>query len=94
MGKAAQYRIPGLVQLEYGEAGILCFSMSPGFVKTAVIREMPIFKEAGGDISPSIPGSVVAWLATSDEAAQYVCQPLEAAELAQKHHLVDPQAAT
>jgi hypothetical protein len=87
MVKAAQHRIPGLVRAEYGGQGILCFSLSPGFVKTPVIRELPVFRDSTADIPPTVPASVIAWLASSDEAGRFNCQLVEALEFAKAHGL-------
>jgi NAD(P)-dependent dehydrogenase (short-subunit alcohol dehydrogenase family) len=71
MAKAAQYRIAGLVRVEYPDSGILCFTLSPGFVKTPVIAKMPIFETVEGGNPASVPGSVIAWLASSPDAERY-----------------------
>ena len=88
MVKAAQYRIPGLVRVEYPNQNILCFSMNPGFVKTPVIAKMPIFESAEGGIPPSLPGTVIVWLATSDEAEKYCTHPIDAVPFAKEHNIV------
>jgi NAD(P)-dependent dehydrogenase (short-subunit alcohol dehydrogenase family) len=87
MAKAAQYRIAGLVRVEYPNSGIFCFSLCPGFVKTPVIRNLPVFETADGGLPASVPGSVIAWLACSDEAGQYSSQFIRAPEFAQEHGL-------
>jgi NAD(P)-dependent dehydrogenase (short-subunit alcohol dehydrogenase family) len=90
MVKAAQYRMPGLIRVEYPDSNILSFSLNPGFIKTPVIRELPFFREAGNDLPPSVPGQVIAWLATADaaDAEKYVCTYIDAPALARELNLV------
>lgn len=90
MVKAAQYRMPGLIRVEYPNSDILGFSLNPGFIKTPVIRELPIFSEAGNDLPPTVPGRVIAWLATAESAdvEKYVCTYIDAPELAAELDLV------
>jgi NAD(P)-dependent dehydrogenase (short-subunit alcohol dehydrogenase family) len=69
MAKAAVQRIAGAVVAETGSHGVMCFSLDPGFVKTAVVGQMPFYKDAGGDTSEQVPALVIAWLASSPDAA-------------------------
>jgi NAD(P)-dependent dehydrogenase (short-subunit alcohol dehydrogenase family) len=90
MVKAAQYRIPGLVRVEYPDRNIISFSLNPGFIKTPVIRELPVFREAGNDLPPSVPGKVIAWLASADAAdvKPYECTYIQAPDLAVEQGLI------
>ena len=85
MVKAGQHRIAGSVRAEYPGEEILCFSVNPGFVKTPVIKELPYYRTAGGDISATVPASVIGWLATSDDARQFNAQYLDAPAFARQH---------
>jgi NAD(P)-dependent dehydrogenase (short-subunit alcohol dehydrogenase family) len=89
MAKAAQYRIAGLVRAEYPDSGITCFSLSPGFVKTPVISKLPVFEAADGGIAPSVPGRVIAWLASSGEAEQYSREFIDVPGFAIEHDLAE-----
>jgi len=69
MSKAAFHRIAGILQVEYGGRGIEAFNVSPGFIATErMAADMAEFGFAGGE-PPEVVGQVVAWLATSAEAA-------------------------
>jgi NAD(P)-dependent dehydrogenase (short-subunit alcohol dehydrogenase family) len=89
MAKAAQYRIAGLVRVEYPDSGIFCFSLCPGFVKTPVIGRLPVFETFDGGNPANVPGSVIAWLASSEQAPQYSNQFIVAPEFAKEHDLAD-----
>ena len=64
----------GILAVEHGPDGVLCFNVEPGMVLT---EKMELNQRALGLESkypvapPSVPASVVAWLATSDEAAAH-----------------------
>ncbi len=72
--KAAFHRTAGILAVEHGDDGILCFNVEPGMVLT---EKMAINQRALGlehkypVAPPSVPASVVAWLATSPEAADH-----------------------
>lgn len=59
-----------MIAMELGEKGILAFNVNPGFVVTekneARIAALGMGIHVGA--RPSVPGSVIAWLATSPEA--------------------------
>jgi hypothetical protein len=56
-------------------------------VKTPVISKLPVFETADGGIPPSVPGKVIAWLASSDEAEQYSRQFNDVPKFAIEHDL-------
>jgi NAD(P)-dependent dehydrogenase (short-subunit alcohol dehydrogenase family) len=89
MVKAGQHRIAGSIKAEYPGSGILCFSVNPGFVKTPVIRELPVFRTAEGGISATVPAAVIGWLATSDDAERFNCQLVDAPDFARAHLAVE-----
>ncbi len=72
--KAAFHRTAGILAVEHGTDGILCFNVEPGMVLT---EKMELNQKALGlehkypVAPPSVPASVVAWLATSPEAADH-----------------------
>jgi NAD(P)-dependent dehydrogenase (short-subunit alcohol dehydrogenase family) len=87
MAKAAQIRIAGLIRVEYPDKNIYCFTLSPGFVKTPVIAKMPVFEDSEEGNPPSLPGSVIAWLASSPEAPKYAWEFLKAPDFAAAHDI-------
>ena len=89
MAKAAQIRIAGAVRAEHQASRILCFSLNPGFVKTPVIREMPVFRSLERGLPASTPGAVIAWLATSDEAERYDRQMVDVPTFLEEHPLFE-----
>lgn len=83
--KAGQLRFAGSIKAEYPGTGVLCFTLNPGFVKTPVIKEFPFFSEANNNVAPSLPGQVIAWLATSDKAEQFNAHYVDAPTFAREH---------
>ncbi|MBW8825241.1 MAG: SDR family oxidoreductase [Acidobacteria bacterium] len=84
MSKAALRRISGVVAVEAGAQGVRCFSVDPGFVKTAVVGALPGFDKLDG-FPVDVPAAVIAWLATSPEAAALNGQMIAAQTFAQEH---------
>jgi NAD(P)-dependent dehydrogenase (short-subunit alcohol dehydrogenase family) len=72
MSKAAFHRLAGILAVELGDRGIRCFNLEPGYVIT---ERMEVNARALGlegrypGAPPSVPGAVIAWLATSPDAA-------------------------
>jgi NAD(P)-dependent dehydrogenase (short-subunit alcohol dehydrogenase family) len=87
MHKAAMNRIAGVVAVEAAGSGVLCFGLNPGFVKTAVVGALPGFDTIEGT-PEEVPAEVVAWLATSPDAAAYNGQGVDALEVARDHGLL------
>ncbi len=72
MSKGAFHRLAGFLSVELGDRGILAYNVEPGFVVTEAMEVNA--KEHGLEghyvgAPPSVPGAVVAWLA-SDPAAR------------------------
>lgn len=71
LAKGGLHRLVPMIALELGEKGILAFNVNPGFVVTekneARIAALGMGIHVGA--RPSVPGSVIAWLASSPEAA-------------------------
>jgi NAD(P)-dependent dehydrogenase (short-subunit alcohol dehydrogenase family) len=87
MTKGGLQRMAGVVKAESGDSNILCYSLDPGFVKTAVVGNMPLFADAAGDHPPEVPAAVIQWLASSDEAKALNGQTLIATELIRDRNL-------
>jgi NAD(P)-dependent dehydrogenase (short-subunit alcohol dehydrogenase family) len=85
MAKAAQMRIAGLIRVEYPDQNIYCFTLCPGWVKTEVIGHMPVFEDVDEGNGPEMPGSVIAWLASSPDAPAYAWQFFRAPDFAAEH---------
>lgn len=73
MSKAAFHRLAGVLAVELGGRGIRSYNLEPGFVIT---ERMEVNARALGlegrypGAPPSVPAAVIAWLATSPEAAE------------------------
>jgi NAD(P)-dependent dehydrogenase (short-subunit alcohol dehydrogenase family) len=71
MSKGALHRAAGILAVELGGQGISAFNLDPGFVVTE--RMAIVQKEHGLEsyqgAPPSVPGAVVAWLATEARGA-------------------------
>jgi NAD(P)-dependent dehydrogenase (short-subunit alcohol dehydrogenase family) len=73
MSKGAFHRLAGIIAVEYRDRGIVIVNVEPGYVVT---ERMEINAEALGldgvypGAPPSVPASVVAWLASDPEAAE------------------------
>jgi NAD(P)-dependent dehydrogenase (short-subunit alcohol dehydrogenase family) len=87
MVKAAQMRIAGLIRVEYPKQNIYCFSVCPGWVKTEVLGKMPVFENAPEGNPPEVPGSVIAWLASSPDAPQYAWDFFRLPEFGAEHNI-------
>ena len=71
MSKGALHRVAGILSVELGGRGICAFNPDPGFVVTE--RMAMVQQEHGLQVyrgaPPSVPGAVVAWLATEATGA-------------------------
>jgi NAD(P)-dependent dehydrogenase (short-subunit alcohol dehydrogenase family) len=73
MSKGAFHRLAGIIAVEYRDRGIVMVNVEPGYVVT---ERMEANAEALGlegvypGAPPSVPASVVAWLASAPEAAE------------------------
>jgi NAD(P)-dependent dehydrogenase (short-subunit alcohol dehydrogenase family) len=71
MSKGAFHRLAGILAVELGDRGVRSFNLDPGFVIT---ERMEVNAAALGlegrykGAPPTVPASVVAWLATSPDA--------------------------
>jgi NAD(P)-dependent dehydrogenase (short-subunit alcohol dehydrogenase family) len=83
--KAAFHKMAGMLAVELGPSGIVAFNVDPGFVDTEKqLRNAERNGLAGHyrGAPPSVPGSVVAWLATSPDATELSGQTVRAQKLA------------
>jgi NAD(P)-dependent dehydrogenase (short-subunit alcohol dehydrogenase family) len=68
--KAAVHRLAGVVAVELGDKGVLCFNLDPGYTWTERIeQDMAKFGFVADGAPPEVSGAVAVWLATSPEAA-------------------------
>jgi NAD(P)-dependent dehydrogenase (short-subunit alcohol dehydrogenase family) len=88
--KAAFHKMAGMLAVELGPAGIVAFNVDPGFVDTEKqIRNAERNGLAGHyrGAPPSVPGAVVAWLATSPDATALSGQTVRAQKMALEREL-------
>ena len=80
ISKGALHRIAGVLAHEVAGTGVSVVNISPGFVATErVAIDMAEFGfDASKGAAPDLIGQVVAWLATSDNAAEWNGKTLEA----------------
>jgi len=73
MSKGAFHRLAGMLAVELGDRGILAFNVEPGYVLTERMEVNAAALGLSGRYAgapPSVPASVVAWLATDPEARE------------------------
>jgi NAD(P)-dependent dehydrogenase (short-subunit alcohol dehydrogenase family) len=91
MSKGALHRIAGILAVELGHRGIRAFNVDPGFVVTermAIVQKEDGLQRYQG-APPSVPGSVIAWLAAEADGPAAECngQTIRAQKLALEHGL-------
>jgi NAD(P)-dependent dehydrogenase (short-subunit alcohol dehydrogenase family) len=90
MSKGALHRLAGILAVELGDAGILAYNLSPGFIATERIAiDMGGF---GFDASTGAPadvvGAVAAWLVTDPDGAARNGQWIEAQTVCRELNLL------
>jgi NAD(P)-dependent dehydrogenase (short-subunit alcohol dehydrogenase family) len=73
MSKGAFHRLAGILAVEVGDRGIRSFNLEPGFVITERMEVNAGVLGLEGrypGAPPTVPASVIVWLATSPEAAE------------------------
>ena len=91
--KAAFHRVAAHLAVEFGPRGIRAFNVEPGMVMT---EKMAMNQKAMGlenkfpVAPPSVPASVVAWLATDPEAADHNGETFTAQNFAKDRGLHQP----
>jgi NAD(P)-dependent dehydrogenase (short-subunit alcohol dehydrogenase family) len=87
LAKGGLHRLAPMIALELGDQGIHAFNLNPGFVVTE--KNATRLEALGMGIHvgapPSVPGSVIAWLASSPEAAQFNGRTILAQQFALDH---------
>jgi NAD(P)-dependent dehydrogenase (short-subunit alcohol dehydrogenase family) len=79
VSKGAFQRVAGLLHVELAERGIRFFNVQPGFIATErIAADMAEFGFANTGAPADVVGAVVAWLATSPEAAAFSGKTIEA----------------
>ena len=85
MSKGAFHRLAGFLAVELGDRGIVAFNVEPGYVVTEAMevnaREHGLEGHYRG-APPSVPASVVAWLATDPSAREHNGQTFRAQKVA------------
>jgi len=90
MSKGAFHRLAGIIGVEYADRGIRIFNVEPGFVVT---ERMEINAKALGlegvypGAPPTVPAAVIAWCATSPEAADLTGTTFSAQKFAKERAL-------
>jgi len=90
MSKGAFHRLAGVLAVELGDRGIRSYNLEPGFVIT---ERMEVNARALGlegrypGAPPSVPAAVIAWLATSPEAAELNGTTISAQRFARERDL-------
>ena len=91
--KAAFLRMAGVLASEHAGSGIRFYNVEPGLVLTESMREQGLTEELlkavpGGGAPPAVPAAVVAWLATSPDAAKWHGKTIHAQPAAKELRLV------
>ncbi len=92
MSKGAMHRLAGILAVEYRGDGIEVFNLEPGYVVT---ERMEVNQKALGlegvypGAPPSVPASVIAWIASSPESAELNGQTIIAQRFAKQRGLHD-----
>jgi len=88
--KAAFHKMAAMLAIELGDQGIQAFNVDPGFVDT----EKQIANAARNGLAghyvgapPSVPATVIAWLASSPESGQFSGQLVRAQKVALERDL-------
>ncbi|MBV8949518.1 MAG: SDR family oxidoreductase [Actinobacteria bacterium] len=90
MSKGAFHRMAPILALELGPRGLRVFNVEPGFVLTermVVNQREHGFEGVYRGAPPSVPASVVAWLATAAEAGEFNGQTVSAQRFALERRL-------
>jgi NAD(P)-dependent dehydrogenase (short-subunit alcohol dehydrogenase family) len=77
--KAAQHRVAGFLNVEYGSEGIRAFNVQPGMIDTErTLMESGPFGFGGWGAPADVVGGVVAWLATGGHGDRFLGETVEA----------------
>lgn len=91
--KAALHRMAGILELEYGDQGILAYNLEPGLVASesaiAVMGETSALEKMGIKPAPvAVPAKVISWLCTTAEAKSLSGKNIHAQPFCKKHQLL------
>jgi hypothetical protein len=91
--KAALIRMAGVLASEHAGSGVSFYNLEPGLVLTESMREQGLTDELlkavpGGGAPPAVPAAVIAWLATSPDAATWHGKTIHAQPAAKELRLV------
>ena len=93
MSKGAFHRLAAILAVEYRDRGIRAFNVEPGYVVTERMevnaRSLGLEGRYPG-APPTVPASVVAWLATAPEAAERNGETFSAQKFAKEAGLHEP----
>jgi len=93
MSKGAFHRLAAILAVEYRDRGIRAFNVEPGYVVTERMevnaRSLGLEGRYPG-APPTVPASVVAWLATAPEAAERNGDTFSAQKFAKEAGLHEP----
>ena len=93
MTKAAFERVAPLLMVEHGDAGVVAYSIDPGYViteRTIAAQRHAGFEEHFIGTPPEVVGAAVAWLATDPDApAEYGGKIVLALREAKRRQLVE-----
>ena len=90
--KAAFMRLTGVLAVEHKNTGVRFFDVEPGFVLTELMQQSALragFAEQWGGAPPQVPASVIAWLLTHPDAAQWHGRMVSAQKLCKELGLVE-----
>ena len=87
LAKGGLHRLAPMIALELGDQGIHAFNLNPGFVVTEKNASRLAALGMGIHVGapPSVPGSVIAWLATDPDAASLNGRTILAQQFALDH---------
>jgi NAD(P)-dependent dehydrogenase (short-subunit alcohol dehydrogenase family) len=89
--KAAFMRMVGVLKVEHADSKLNFFNVEPGFVITEIMKKKGMVEEYAekfGGAPPTVPAAVVAWLASSPEAAALNGQTIAAQRHCLKYQLL------
>lgn len=91
-GKAAVSRLSGVLAAEFGDQGILAYTINPGVVTTEALRatigEQGVLAMRKGVAPPEVPAAVLCWLATSADAPAFQRRTIQVQAFALEHGIV------
>jgi NAD(P)-dependent dehydrogenase (short-subunit alcohol dehydrogenase family) len=90
--KAGFHRAADRLANEYGDAGIVAFTVDPGYVateRTLMVSGLDVIASRGVD--PAIVGSAIAWLATTGASTERNGSYHEAQAIARSMGLLPPK---